>query len=191
MGCKKFNNCSNLYPPSINLAAGQPAPNCPISCPTGATGPIGPTGPTGATGATGPAGPIGATGTSGISSTAFFTAPSATNAEPSLILENSFPLGETDITLAGENNVNLAAGTYLLRYGSTVTSTNGTLPTISISVNELVESGTIRTGVAYGSANLTGDALLTISTNSVLSLSVTVAPELTYDETFLIISKLG
>ena len=77
-----------------------------------------------------------------------------------------------------------------MRFGSTVTSTNGTLPTISISVDNVVESGTIRTGVGFGSANLTGDALITINTPSLLTFNVTVAPELTYSENFLIITKL-
>lgn len=186
--------CSNLYPP--NLCFEQ---LCPGQCTTsigqiGPTGPTGPTGATGATGATGPTGPTGATGpagTPGISSTAFFTASSATNVEPTLIMENSFPTSETNITLAGENNINIAPGTYLMRFGSTVTSTNGTLPTISILVNNVVESGTIRTGVAYGSASLNGDALLTIPTQSILSFEVTISPDLTYDENFLIVSKIG
>lgn len=188
-------SCSNLYPPNLCLEElgpsqsvpsiiGPTGPTGPIG-PTGATGPVGPTGATGATGATGPA------GTPGISSTAFFTAPSVTNAQPALIMENSFPVGEIDITLDSGNSVNIAPGTYLMRFGSTVTSANGTPPTISIMVNNIVESGTIRTGVAYGSASLTGDALLTIPTQSVLSFEVTAAPELTYDESFLIISKIG
>lgn len=193
MGCffEKSSNksCSNLYPPNLCLEQVGPSQI--------ASSIIGPTGPTGATGATGPTGPIGPTGatgpagTSGISSTAFFTAPSITNAQPTLILENSFPIGETDITLESGNGINIAPGTYLMRFGSTVTSTNGTPPTISILVNNIVESGTIRTGVAYGSASLTGDALITIPTQSILSFEVTVASELTYDENFLIVAKIG
>lgn len=171
MNCNFTNNCGNLYPQNIGM------PSCPSV--------------KGVAGATGPTGPTGATGASGIMTTAFFTAPSVVNAEPTLLLENSYPTDQTDITFAGENQINIAPGTYLMRFGSTVTSTNGTPPTISISVNNVVESGTIRTGVAFGSASLTGDALLTIPTQSVLTFNVTVAPELTYSENFLIISKLG
>ena len=197
MNCfnKSFQNkCSDLYPQNINIAQNCDSQSVGVAGPigpTGATGPTGPTGATGPTGVTGATGPTGATGTSGISATAFLTAPSVTNAEPELILENSFPVGEQDITFAGANAVNLAAGTYLIRFGSTVTSTNGTPPTISVSVNNLVESGTIRTGVAYGSASLTGDALLTTTDNAILTFNVTISPELTYDENFLIISKIG
>ena len=78
-----------------------------------------------------------------------------------------------------------------MRFGSTVTSSNDTPPTISIMLNNIVESGTIRTGVAYGSASLTGDALITVTVPSLLTFNVTIEPELTYDENFLIISKLG
>lgn len=182
MGCffmRPQNKCENSYPQSCCF--NQTNPN---QC-AAIVGPTGPTGPTGATGATG------ATGESGISSTAFFTAPRVTNAQPTLILENAFPVGQTDLTVAGGNSINAAPGTYLLRFGSTVTSTNGTPPTISISVNNVVESGTIRTGVAFGSASLTGDALLSISAPSQMSFEVSVSPELTYDENFLIISKIG
>ncbi len=142
-------------------------------------------------GPTGPTGPTGPAGASAINTTAFFTAPRVVNAEPTLLLENSYPTEQTDITYAGANTINIAPGTYLMRFGSTVTSSNGTLPTISISVNNLVENGTIRTGVAFGSSNLTGDALITIPTESVLSFNVTPAAELTYDENFLIITRLG
>ena len=192
MGCNRNfqNRCCDLYPPNLCLDQVQGVPSGSVGLigpigPTGATGATGPTGATGATGATGPA------GTSGISATAFFTAPSVTNEEPTLVLENAFPTDQTDITSAGANGVTIHPGTYLMRFGSTVTSTNGTPPTISLSVNNLVESGTIRTGVSFGSASLTGDALLTIPTRSILSFNVSMAPELTYDENFLIISKIG
>lgn len=170
-----FNPCGNNFPQNLKFPVGA--------------GCVGVTGPTGPTGATGPMGPTGPAGTFG--ATAFFTAPSITNAEPTLLLENSFPVGQTEIALMGENNISVESGTYLLRYGSTVTSTNGTPPTISVSVNNVVESGTIRTGVAFGSANLTGDALLTIPTPSIISFNTTLSPELTYSENFLIISKIG
>ncbi len=181
---RKDMKCFNFNTPSNNCC--NPCPPKPISpnytryilqtVSGGVTGPTGPTGPAGAPGFT---------------ATAFFTAPSVTNAEPTLILENSYPTSQTEITLAGGNGINLTPGTYLLRFGSTVTSTNGTPPTISISVDNVVESGTIRTGVAFGSASLTGDALITIATPSILSFNVTIANELIYDENFIIISKLG
>lgn len=172
--------CFNFNTPSNNCC--NPYPNRPIS--PNYTQYILQTG----LGATGPTGPAGAPG---FTATAFFTAPSVTNAEPTLLLENAYPTSQTEISFAGRNSINLAAGTYLMRFGSTVTSTNGTPPTISISVDNVVESGTIRTGVAFGSASLTGDALITIATPSILTFNVTIANELTYDENFLIISKLG
>lgn len=177
-----FNNRNFYNNGNLPCGTGYVRPTVSVITPMGITGPTGPTGPTGATGPQ---------GESGIISIAYFTAPTVTNAEPTLLLENSYPVGQTDITFAGENNVNLTAGTYIMRFGSTVTSTNGTPPTISISVNNIVDTGTIRTGIAFGSANLTGDALLTIPTNSTLSFNVTQAPELTYSESFLIISKLN
>lgn len=186
---KDFNNqqCQNLYPSLMATGCSGVQQDFVT---TGVAGPRGATGATGATGPTGPTGPTGATGSSALTSIAFFTAPSATNVEPTLLLENSYPANQTDITFAGENGVNLTAGTYIMRFGSTVTSTNGTLPTISISIDNVVESGTIRTGVAFGSASLTGDALITINGDALLTFNVTLAPELTYDENFLIISKL-
>ena len=176
-----------------------PNNNCCNPCPTKPISPnhtqyilqsfsVGPTGPAGPTGPIGPTGPAGAPG---FAATAFFTAPSVTNAEPELLLENAYPTSQTEISLAGGNGINLTPGTYLMRFGSTVTSSNGTPPTISISVDNVVESGTIRTGVAFGSASLNGDALITIATPSLLTFNVTIANELIYDENFLIISKLG
>ncbi len=184
--CCNANNCCNPC-----LTNEMPPVYSRIIVQTGAVGPTGPTGPTGPAGDIGPTGPTGATGPAGFEATAFFTAGNAVGVEPTLLLENAYPTNQTQISFAGDNNVNLEPGTYLMRFGSTVTSTNGTPPTISILVNNTVESGTIRTGVAFGSANLTGDALITIQVPSRLSFNVTTANELSYDENFLIISKLG
>lgn len=162
---------------------------------TGATGPVGPAGPVGPQGPQGPIGPQGPAGPAGADATnvvALFTAPTATGVEPVLAETAEVPAGQTDIVLdTTTNDVTLTAGTYLVGYSTTATSTGTTVPTISLTQNGTVIAGTTRSGTATTTENLFGQHLIVTSEGDTVGIETTNSTETTYDNTQLLIQKLS
>ena len=165
--------------------------------PQGEVGPVGPQGPQGIQGDVGPAGPQGPIGPQGpagadaTTSIALFTAPTATGVEPTLALTTEAPAGQTDIVLdATTNEVTLTAGTYSIRYFTTATSTDTTVPSISLTENGTEIASTERTGIATSTTNLSGEYLLTVAEGDTVGIETTNSTGTTYENTQLIIQKV-
>lgn len=162
----------------------------------GPTGPQGPQGlqgvqgPAGATGAIGPTGPTGPAGANATLILALFTAPTATNTNLILAQIASFPIGQNFITLSN-NNILLTPGTYLVRYGSTLTSTSASVPSIFLTIDGIQDVTTIRNGIANWTISTFGEAIITPNnpvTN--LTLNTTLGATLTYSNNFITIQRL-
>lgn len=193
-------------------ATGATGPQGPIGL-TGATGPVGPQGPqgpAGATGATGPAGPVGPQGPQGPQGiqgpigpegpagadatiiASLLTAPDATGTEPVLAQSTTTPTGQTDIVLnTANNNVELTAGTYSIRYGTNATSTTETaIPSISLAINGTTDALTTRLGTPNTTSSISGDYLYTATAGDTIGLDTTEDASITYSNNYLLIQKL-
>lgn len=158
---------------------------------TGPTGPIGLTGATGEIGPTGPTGPTGPAGTPVATTLALFNAPTATDTQPVLAEGGESPAGQTDIELiTTDNNVELTAGTYLIRYGTTAESQGGDETAISLTVDDVVVTSTTRTGNANENTVLIGEYILVATDGTTVGVETAQSASNTYTNTYLVIQKL-
>ena len=181
-------------PQGFQGVAGEVGPTGPTgpTGPIGLTGEIGPTGPTGPTGETGPTGPTGPAGTAAAITIAQFTAPTTTGTELVLAESTESPAGQTEIVLnTTDNDVELTAGTYLIRYGTNATSTVVTsVPSISLEINGVANAETTRFGVGGTTSSVNGDYLYTATAGDTISLAVNESTDITYDNNYLIIQEV-
>ena len=177
-----------IGPQGIQGVAGEIGPTGPQG-PTGPTGPTGATGLTGATGPTGPTGPAGETPTNAVS---LFEVPTATNVQPVLAQTATSPTGQTDIVLnTTNNNIELGAGSYLVRYGTTAESQGVDITSISLTVNGVVVPSTTRTGNANENTVLTGEYLVTSAGGTTIGLETALDATNTYTNTYLVVQKIA
>ena len=200
MSCFNFNPCCFTPKPiqpneqgdrSIDriIYTGITGPTGPQG-PAGLTGAQGPTGPTGATGPTGPTGPTGATGVAGLT-TAYLTSTNAKNADPIFIRTSEYPFDQNAIVLNGAGTeVTITAGSYIIEYGATADSKDGTAPTLALSFNGNVEAITTRTGKSNEMSDLHGVHMHVTQLQDKLMLKTATSAQLTYNNVYLLIRKL-
>ena len=120
-----------------------------------------------------------------------FTAPSTTNAQPTITETTSYSNGSPISYQATGNQITLPDGTYLISYGTTATSTSADQPSMSLAVNSSTESSTTRTGAGNTTTTLSGNYLLTASGgNTTLALELTPNANVTYNNNYMIVQKL-
>ncbi len=127
----------------------------------------------------------------GVLAVAQFDGVTATNTPIVLTETISAPAGQTNILLnTANNNVNVTPGTYLIRYGSTATSTSTTVPSLTLAFNGTGDSSTTRTGVANGTSTINGEYVEVFDNAGTIGLNSNQSADVTYDNNYLIIQKL-
>lgn len=127
----------------------------------------------------------------GVLAVAQFDGATATNTPIVLTETISAPTGQTNILLnTANNNVNVTPGTYLIRYGSTATSTSTTVPSLTLAFNGTGDSSTTRTGVANGTTTINGEYVEVFDNAGTIGLNSNQSADVTYDNNYLIIQKL-
>ena len=175
-GGRRWNYCSGLVGPQ-----GIPGPRGPV-------GPAGPAGPTGATGATGPAGPAGA------SLLSAFDAETATVATGAAIpLDDVANFNTESVThTAGSAVVTLAAGTYLVTYGSNATSDTPSVAGLALQTDgTTVDTATATIVGANDVVNLKGQVVLVLAADTDIQLVNTGTEDTTtYTNIGLIVQEI-
>ena len=157
--------------------------------PQGPIGPIGPVGPTGATGATGPQGPQ---GESGVNDSIYAESGAQTVAAGAQIpITLSASTTNTTLSVAG-NAVSVPAGTFLVNFGGTALTPDGTLMGVQLYVNGVAQTNqnlldTANTAT-YG--NVAKTMILTVANPSALSIFNSAPSTSNYTNAFLTVTRL-
>jgi hypothetical protein len=123
---------------------------------------------------------------------AFFTASTATNEQPNLVLTAESPTGQTDIVLVlADNNVKLTEGDYLIRFGTTTVNKSNDIGTIVLLINGAQISITSRVGSANDTVVLTSEYLYHASADDTVGLLTALSSNISYLNTYLTIEKLS
>ena len=194
--CVNCNSWNNSWNNCNRSCCHSSCSNCsgPFWCPRLRTVVI--RGPRGFPGPQGPQGPQGIPGTSIGASNAFFTSPTAQTiaAGADIPLVNNIVLNGTDIThTAGSSTVTLNAGTYLINWTAAATIPAELSVSAGLTVNGVVNtnSQSTATGTAGNVANLSGSAIINVTTPTQITLRNLGGESTSFQNVSLSIVKLN